>query len=160
MKMVLATARRSGALLAAGRRTALLANVSSRTSNAVAVLPRQFSSMPPNPPTVKSRERSEFKEAKLPVDNIEFKETGILTTIDRLSNIMFMAEIFRALWLSAEVCFDRARIDVFFRPIPGSTQNVCVSCRVVMQALTFDSQRPWHLVHLIPNTRRPRVGLV
>lgn len=41
----------------------------------------------------------------MPKDNIEFKNTGFLTTIDRLSNIMFMAEIFRALWLSAEVCF-------------------------------------------------------
>lgn len=91
-------------MLAAGRRTVLLANGASRASNAVAVLPRRFSSMPPNPPSAKSRERSEFKEAKLPVDNIEFKDTGILTTIDRLSNIMFMAEIFRALWLSAEVC--------------------------------------------------------
>jgi len=86
-----------------GRRTALLASGAARTSNAVSVLPRQFSSVPPNPPSFKSRERPEFKEAKLPVDNIEFKETGILTTIDRLSNIMFMAEIFRALWLSAEV---------------------------------------------------------
>lgn len=76
--------------------------------------------MPPNPPSLKSRERSEFKEAKLPVDNIEFKETGILNTIDRLSNIMFMAEIFRALWLSAEVCFRSARIDVFvFHPDDG-----------------------------------------
>lgn len=66
--------------------------------------------MPPNPPrSVKSRERSEFKEAKAPVDNIEFKETGLLTTIDRLSNIMFMAEIFRAVWLSFEVCSCRCR---------------------------------------------------
>lgn len=113
VRMVLATARRGGALLVAGRRTLLLANVASRNSNAVAVLPRQFSSMPPNPPSMKSRERSEFKEAKLPVDNIEFKETGILTTIDRLSNIMFMAEIFRALWLSAEVCFGQPRIACF-----------------------------------------------
>lgn len=102
--MVLATARRGGALLVIGRRTALLASGAARTSNAVSVLPRQFSSVPPTPP--KSRERPEFKEAKLPVDNIEFKETGILTTIDRLSNIMFMAEIFRALWLSAEVCVE------------------------------------------------------
>lgn len=108
VRMMLATARRGGALFVAGRRTLLLANVASRNSNAVAVLPRQFSS-----PSMKSRERSEFKEAKLPVDNIEFKETGILTTIDRLSNIMFMAEIFRALWLSAEVCFGQPRIACF-----------------------------------------------
>lgn len=116
----------------------MLGNAASRTSNAVAVLPRQFGSMPPNPPSVKSRERSEFKEAKVPVDNIEFKETGILNTIDRLSNIMFMAEIFRALWLSAEVCFfDRARIDVFFAE-PGLTHNVHLPPPPshLMQALT------------------------
>lgn len=99
--MVLATVRGRGSLLA--HRAVLLVNGAARTSNVVAVLPhRLFSNMPPNP-TVKSKERSEFREAKLPVDNIEFKETGLLTTIDRLSNIMFMAEIFRALWLSAEV---------------------------------------------------------
>ena len=117
VRMVLSTARRGGYLLAASRRTALLANAASRTSNAVSVLPRQFSSMPPNPPSPSSRERSEFKEAKLPVDNIEFKETGILTTIDRLSNIMFMAEIFRALWLSAEVCCDRESRVFFCRTL-------------------------------------------
>lgn len=102
----LATARRGGsALIVAGsrRRMPLLA-ASARPStvpNVVAVLPRQFSGKPPPPGA--SRERSEFREAKLPTDNIEFKETGFLTTIDRLANIMFMAEIFRALWLSAEV---------------------------------------------------------
>lgn len=104
--MVLAIARRGGSLVATGRRTALLANGAARTSNVVAVLPRQqFSNMPPNPPFsgVTRKERPEFKDAKMPVDNIEFKETGVLTTIDRLSNIMFMAEIFRAMWLSFEV---------------------------------------------------------
>lgn len=102
--MVLGTARRGGLLLVAGRRTALLA--AARPVNALAVLPRQLSSnnMPPKAPSAASRERAEFREARLPQDNIEFKDTGFLTTVDRLSNIMFMAEIFRALWLSAEVC--------------------------------------------------------
>lgn len=75
----------------------------SRPGNAAVVVSlRQFSNIPPKSSAV-SRERSEFREAKLPVDNIEFKKTGFLTTVDRLANIMFMAEIFRALWLSAEV---------------------------------------------------------
>ena len=102
--MVLGTARRGGLLVVAGRRTALLA--AARPANVVAVLPRQLSSnnMPPKAPSAASRERAEFREARLPEDNIEFKDTGFLTTVDRLSNIMFMAEIFRALWLSAEVC--------------------------------------------------------
>lgn len=123
--MVLATARRGGLLLVAGRRTALLANGTARTSNVVAVLPRHqfFSSAPPNAPPssggVKRKERSEFKEAKMPVDNIEFKETGVLTTIDRLSNIMFMAEIFRALWLSFEVLL------TVTQSLPESVVRVC-----------------------------------
>lgn len=101
--MVLGTARRGGLLVVAGRRTALLA--AARPANVLAVLPRQLSSnnMPPKAPSAASRERAEFREARLPEDNIEFKDTGFLTTVDRLSNIMFMAEIFRALWLSAEV---------------------------------------------------------
>lgn len=102
---------------------ALLANGAARTGNVVAVLPRQhFSNMPPNPrPGVKSRERPEFKDAKMPVDNIEFKETGILTTVDRLSNIMFMAEIFRALWLSFEV-----QHVVSWSLFAGNAQGVCL----------------------------------
>ena len=102
MQMVLGTATRRGGILAvAGRRTALLA--AARPANALSVLPRQLSNMPPKAPAAASRERAEFREARLPEDNIEFKNTGFLTTVDRLSNIMFMAEIFRALWLSAEV---------------------------------------------------------
>lgn len=93
-------------MIAASRRTALLtAARPARVAVVAAVFPRQFSNgnVPPKPPSAASRERAEFKEAQLPKDNIEFKETGLLTTIDRLANIMFMAEIFRALWLSAEV---------------------------------------------------------
>ncbi|CAB1119795.1 unnamed protein product [Ectocarpus sp. CCAP 1310/34] len=119
--MVLATIRGRGSLLA--RRAVLVASGAARTSNAVAVLPRRLlSNMPPNPPSMKTKERSEFREAKLPVDNIEFKENGLLTTIDRLANIMFMAEIFRALWLSAEANVPRKGrrpkegAGVFFKP--------------------------------------------
>eukprot|EP00903_Cladosiphon_okamuranus_P006240 g6125.t1 len=160
--MVLATTRRGCSILAAGRRAALLANAASRTSSAVAVLPRQqFSSMPPNPPSVKSRERPEFKEATLPVDNIEFKKTGILTTIDRLSNIMFMAEIFRAMWLSAEAFlkpkvtinypFEKGPLSPRFRGEHAlrrypSGEERCISCKLCeaicpAQAITIEAEQ-------------------
>lgn len=96
MTMVLRTAGRGGILLLSGRRTALL---SARPVNAVSVLPRHFSS---NKPPV-SRERPEFRQAELPKDNIQFKATSFMETADRMANILFLGEIFRALWLSGEV---------------------------------------------------------
>ena len=93
MTMSLCTARVGGNLLVVGRGAAL---TSARL--AVSVMRRQFSNTPPA-----SNERPEFRQAELPKDNIQFKPTGILTTLDRLTNIMFMGEIFRALWLSGEV---------------------------------------------------------
>ncbi|CAN0538314.1 unnamed protein product, partial [Ectocarpus sp. 12 AP-2014] len=158
--MVLATVRGRGSLLA--HRAVLVASGAARTSNAVAVLPRRLlSDMPPNPPSVKSKERSDFREAKLPVDNIEFKETGLLTTIDRLSNIMFMAEIFRALWLSAEVFFKpkvtinypfekgplspRFRGEHALRRYPSGEER-CISCKLCeaicpAQAITIEAEQ-------------------
>ncbi|CAM9673667.1 unnamed protein product [Ectocarpus fasciculatus] len=158
--MVLATVRGRGSILA--HRAVLLASGTARTSNAIAVLPpRLFSNMPPNRPSVKSRERSEFREAKEPVDNIEFKDTGLLTTIDRLSNIMFMAEIFRALWLSAEVFFKpkvtinypfekgplspRFRGEHALRRYPSGEER-CISCKLCeaicpAQAITIEAEQ-------------------
>lgn len=104
MVLTITAARRGGALLVAGRRSLLVARPSATAGGSVSVVARQFSSnMPPKPPSASSKERAEFKEATLPVDNIKFNKTGFLETADRLANIMFMAEIFRALWLSAEV---------------------------------------------------------
>ncbi|CAM9401176.1 unnamed protein product [Pylaiella littoralis] len=162
--MVLAIARRGGSLVATGHRTALLANGAARTSNVVAVLPRQqFSNMPPNPPFsgVTRKERPEFKDAKMPVDNIEFKETGVLTTIDRLSNIMFMAEIFRAMWLSFEVFlkpkvtinypFEKGPLSPRFRGEHAlrrypSGEERCISCKLCeaicpAQAITIEAEQ-------------------
>lgn len=104
MVLTITAARRGGALLVVGRRSLLVARPSATAAGSVSVVARQFSSnMPPKPPSASSKERAEFKEATLPVDNIKFNKTGFLETVDRLANIMFMAEIFRALWLSAEV---------------------------------------------------------
>lgn len=94
--MVLHTAGRGGIFLLAGRRTTLL---TARPGSAVSVLPRHFSS---NTPPV-SRERPEFRQAELPKDNIQFKATSLMESADRMANILFLGEIFRALWLSAEV---------------------------------------------------------
>eukprot|EP00904_Undaria_pinnatifida_P005323 jgi/Undpi1/1920/HiC_scaffold_12.g05307.m1 len=157
--MVLGTATRRGGILAvAGRRTALLA--AARPANALSVLPRQLSNMPPKAPAAASRERAEFREARLPEDNIEFKKTGFLTTVDRLSNIMFMAEIFRALWLSAEVFmkpkvtinypFEKGPLSPRFRGEHAlrrypSGEERCISCKLCeaicpAQAITIEAE--------------------
>ncbi|CAM9910111.1 unnamed protein product, partial [Choristocarpus tenellus] len=100
------------------------------------------------------------RKAELPVDNIEYKPTSFLTVVDRLANILFMGEIFRGIWLSAEVMlkpkvtinypFEKGPLSPRFRGEHAlrrypSGEERCISCKLCeaicpAQAITIESE--------------------